>query len=395
MADMPASPQHMETRKERSLTGRERLVLTLLRQNGPMTRSSLIKATGLSGTAIFRVTEDLVAAGHLILGDPVKEGRGQPSNLVELVPQNALAVGLSVMTDCARVTLMDLSGATVAEGDVTCPGMARRATLEAAAQLVGEVCTKRGLDTAHICGVGLAVAGFFTGEPGHLNPAAELDDWALRDLASDARAVFGRPVTVENIANAAAVGEALLGAGQHYASFAYVSVASGFGGGYILNGEPWRGAFGNAGEFAALLKHAGSPVPHLETLRETLSDHGIHTQSVGDLVARYDPDWPGLENWIATSAPAFRLLTHLIHYSVDVEAVIIGGRLPHDLAARLANAAAIDPEERRGRIRRGIAHPDPVMRPAAIGPTSAAIGAASLPLSKTYFTSLAQLRTRS
>ena len=377
----------------RAPTERERQVLTLLRRNGVMSRSALIRETGLSGTAIFRVTEDLVRVGHVRLGEPVKEGRGQPSNLVELVPDSALAMGIAVMTDTAEAVLMNLSGAVVARSDITQTGMERDAILQAANAFAKEACTDIELNLERIEAVGLSVAGFFTSQPGQLNPASELDDWALRDLRADAEAVFARPVMVENIANAAAVGEAVLGAGQSYRSFAYVSVASGFGGGYVLNGEPWRGAFGNAGEFAALLKHAGWPVPNLETLRDTLSQNGIATKSVSDLVSRYDPNWQGLEDWIRDTAPTFRTLAHLIHYCVDVEAIIIGGRLPDDLARRIAQAAAIDPADRSARIRRSVPHPDPVILAAETGPSSYAIGAAALPLSKRFFTSLAQLRT--
>lgn len=393
MADAPRIMPRLKRAMDRAMSERERQVLTLLRRDGAMSRSALIRETGLSGTAIFRVTEDLVRAGHVRLGEPVKEGRGQPSNLVEIVPGSALALGIAVMTDTAEAVLMDLSGTVVARANITRPRMARQEILEAAREFAHDTCADSALDAARIEAVGVALAGFFTGKPGHLNPAAALDDWALRDLRADAETVLARPVMVENIANAAAVGEALLGAGQNHRSFAYVSVASGFGGGYVLNGEPWRGAFGNAGEFAALLKHAGQRVPNLETLRETLSRAGIATDNVGDLVARYDPDWPGLEDWIGDTKPAFRMLAHLIHFCVDVEAVIIGGRLPTDLARRIAEAAAIDPADRSARIRRGVPHPDPIILAAETGPLSYAIGAAALPLSARFFTSLAQLRT--
>lgn len=371
----------------RAMTGRERLVLSLLRRDGAMSRSALIRASELSGTAMFRVTEDLAARGFIRLGAPVREGRGQPSNLVELSPRRALALGLSVMTDAAEAVVIDLAGEIVARRDVARSGMGRAAILDAAAAFAREVA---GAGEA-VSAAGLAVAGFFTGEPHQLNPASDLDDWALVDLKAEAQARFGFDVTVENLANAAAVGEALLGAGQGYASFAYVSVASGFGGGFVLNGKPWRGAYGNAGEFAALLKHAGVAPPTLETLRATLAEHGVETSGIADLVARYDPTWPGLDLWITDVAPRFRLLAHLIHYCADVEAVLIGGRAPRDLAERIAAASQIDPKERAARARRGVAHPDPVIRAATTGSSSAALGAAAIPLSATFFTSLAHL----
>jgi len=56
------------------------------------------------------------------------------------------------------------------------------------------------------------------------------------------------PVTLENDANAAAVGEMWQGAGQGYRTLICVTLGTGVGGGIILDGKLWRGADGSAGE---------------------------------------------------------------------------------------------------------------------------------------------------
>jgi len=48
---------------------------------------------------------------------------------------------------------------------------------------------------------------------------------------------FGVPVSVDNDANVAALGHRF-GAGQGYDSFMYITVSTGVGGGWILNGRP-------------------------------------------------------------------------------------------------------------------------------------------------------------
>nr|WP_321440548.1 ROK family protein [uncultured Hyphomonas sp.] len=373
------------------LTQRERYILSLIRRFGSMTRSAIIKETGLSGTAVFRSTQDLVTKGYAVLGDPVKEGRGQPSNLIELQDTSAFSFGLSVMTDTARAVLMDLKGQIVADIDLSLPGMPREAILLKLKAFLDTQLKQAGRDEHRLIGGCIAIAGFFTGASGQVNPASELDDWALIDLREVAERTLGTPVLIENIANASAVGEGVLGSGQNYGSYAYVSVAAGFGGALVLNGQLWRGAFGNAGEFAALLKHAGTEPPNLETLRETLSAQGVDAPSVKALAADFDPDWPGVEEWTAARAPAFTLLAHLLQYSCDVEAVILGGRLPIALARKLADACAIDPEERGRRVRRGMAHPAPAIVAAQVGPDSATIGAAILPLAACFFIPLTNM----
>lgn len=59
---------------------------------------------------------------------------------------------------------------------------------------------------------------------------------------------FGAPVLVDNDANVAALGEWRFGAGSGVADLLYVTVSTGVGGGWILDGRPYRGADGMAGE---------------------------------------------------------------------------------------------------------------------------------------------------
>lgn len=47
---------------------------------------------------------------------------------------------------------------------------------------------------------------------------------------------FGAPALVDNDANAAALGEHHFGAGQGYDSLLYITVSTGVGGGWIVNG---------------------------------------------------------------------------------------------------------------------------------------------------------------
>ncbi|NMG05355.1 ROK family protein [Brasilonema sp. UFV-L1] len=79
----------------------------------------------------------------------------------------------------------------------------------------------------------------------------------LRELLEEE---FGVPASVDNDANVAALGEYRFGAGQGYDSLFYVTVSTGVGGGWILNGKPWRGAEGMAGEIGHMVVDPSGPV---------------------------------------------------------------------------------------------------------------------------------------
>jgi glucokinase len=73
-----------------------------------------------------------------------------------------------------------------------------------------------------------------------------LNNFGLRQALEDE---LGRPVVLENDANAAAMGEMWLGAARGYQNVICVTLGTGVGGGIILDGKLWRGSDGAAGEF--------------------------------------------------------------------------------------------------------------------------------------------------
>lgn len=86
------------------------------------------------------------------------------------------------------------------------------------------------------------------------------DNGGRTDGCFHLRAEFGVPVSVDNDANVAALGEHRFGAGQGFSSLLYITVSTGIGGGWILNGHPWRGAEGMAGEIGHMVIDPAGPL---------------------------------------------------------------------------------------------------------------------------------------
>lgn len=98
-----------------------------------------------------------------------------------------------------------------------------------------------------VTGAGIGVPGIISGG-GIVRLSPNLPGWVdipLKDILEDRLKL---PVTVENDANAYALGEFMHGAGVGATSMVCFTLGTGVGGGIILDGKVWRGADGMAGE---------------------------------------------------------------------------------------------------------------------------------------------------
>jgi glucokinase len=84
--------------------------------------------------------------------------------------------------------------------------------------------------------------------------------WENTPLQAILEAEFAAPVRVDNDANVAALGEWRFGAGRGYDSLFYVTVSTGVGGGWVLNGRCWRGHEGLAGEIGHMVVEPTGPL---------------------------------------------------------------------------------------------------------------------------------------
>ena len=172
-----------------------------------------------------------------------------------------------VLGPADHVLALDVGGTKLAAGVVRGDGSVRSRLVEPADRDRGPddmirrhlALGRRAVEAADlaagdISAVGIACGGPLDPERGVILGPLHLPGWVDVPLAAIVEDAFGVPAAVDNDATAGAVAEWRFGVGRDrdVRSLVYLTISTGIGGGLVLDGRPYRGAAGNAGELGHL-----------------------------------------------------------------------------------------------------------------------------------------------
>lgn len=123
----------------------------------------------------------------------------------------------------------------------------REDILDALAEL-SEDCKAATADAGRPVAFGLAVPAVVDCRAGRMLYAPNLPKLDGFDISAELADRLSLPVVLENDATAAAIGENWMGASAEFDNVIHITLGTGVGGGLILNGQPFRGIDGTAGE---------------------------------------------------------------------------------------------------------------------------------------------------
>jgi glucokinase len=153
-----------------------------------------------------------------------------------------LAIGVDVGGTKVAAGVVDDDGRILARLRRDTPAHDPAKTEDVIAEAIAELSAEHEVEAA-----GLGAAGFVDAARSTILFAPNLA-WRNEPLRAAVEQRTGLPVVVENDANAAAWGETRFGAGHGQPHTVTLTVGTGLGGGVVLGGELFRGAFGAAAE---------------------------------------------------------------------------------------------------------------------------------------------------
>jgi predicted NBD/HSP70 family sugar kinase len=366
----------------------ERLVLSLIRSHGSLSKTEIARRTGLSTQTSSVIMKQLENDGLLIKGTPIRGKVGQPSVPMSLNPEGAFSIGFKFGRRSADLVLMDFIGKIRHVLRETyaypTPNELERFVRSGVAELSQNL---DGQQTKRICGFGIAAPFEMWGWEDEVGAPHEVQEaWRSYDIKSEVERLVPWPVHFCNDATAACAAELAFGNRTGYTNFLYIFFATLIGGGVVLNGSLYPGRAGYAGAFGSML------VPNLNEARPAAAKSLIRCASIyilenmlkdkgqdPSILWRSPNDWSGvdatLESWIEQAAASVSVAIGSAISVIDFEAIVIDGAFPEAIRSGVVQRI----REKFARMElQGLAPVDIIE--GTIGSDARVLGAASLPL---------------
>jgi predicted NBD/HSP70 family sugar kinase len=366
----------------------ERLVLSLVRQQGGLAKSDIARITGLSAQTVSVIMRALERDGLLLRGEPIRGRIGQPSVPMFLNPEGAYFVGIKIGRRSVDLVVVDFGGKIRARQRQTyrypTPAAVVAFTAEALPKALAALTAA---ERSRVSGIGIAMPFQLWSWVQALGaPQAEMDAWRDHDMQAEISALTGLPVYVQNDATSACGAELVFGSGEKPKDFLYFYFGTFIGGGLVLNGQLFLGRSGNAAGVGPL------PVQSVENRLERLfaaasmsklADAMEAAGEASDYLWERPDHWTVspqiLSDWMDSAANGLAWAALTAATLLEIEAVMIDGWMPAEVRAEITRRTqtallaldldGIDP---------------PAIREGTLGPDARALGAAAIPLSQRY-----------
>ena len=270
----------------------QRELLRVISESGPLSRTDLASAIGLSKAAMSGIARELIDRGVLHETETVY-GQGRPSVLLDLKPECAFFIGISLLEDPAPMILSDLNGNIIARQQLPY-SRDPKVIANAIAYGLPEILKGHPQASSKLAGIGVALSGFVD-EKQATCVQSTLLGWQDVPLAEIIRQASGVDTFIENDAKAVAVSEKLFGIARDTPNFSVVSLGDGIGCAHFIDGKLYRGNHGGAGEIAhATIEPGGAPcrcgkrgcldtIASMKAIKEMTRAAGLKCTSLSEL----------------------------------------------------------------------------------------------------------------
>lgn len=165
-----------------------------------------------------------------------------------------LAVGVDIGGTKTAIGLVDYDGKLLAHMKIsTDQGILPSQMISRILDSIETLLQDNSLQEDDIAGIGVGAPGPLDVKNGLISCPPNLPQWIDIPIIQQFQQRFSLPVWLANDASAAALAEKRFGVGRSSDHFVYMTVSTGIGAGFIINGELYTGTRGNAGDLGHMV----------------------------------------------------------------------------------------------------------------------------------------------
>ncbi|MGP3962490.1 ROK family transcriptional regulator [Nonomuraea sp. 3N208] len=235
------------------------VVLEAIQASDGISRVQIAARTRLTAQTVSVIVRRLLEEGLVVEDGSAPSSGGKPRTILRVDPGAGYAVGVHFDPKEISCVLADLAGRPVARSRLAVrTGLRPEAVIRQMARAARRILREAEVPDGKVLGVGLACPGPLDGDGVMVSPP-RLPGWEQAPIKQLLREHTRFPVTVDNDATAAAIGERWAGIARTTPSFAYLYLGTGIGGGIFLDNQVYRGRSMNAAEFGHITVEPDGP----------------------------------------------------------------------------------------------------------------------------------------
>ncbi|MFC4618779.1 ROK family transcriptional regulator [Camelliibacillus cellulosilyticus] len=261
------------------------LILNKIREDGPISRADIAKATKLTPPTVGNIVKELLDAELVIETSRGESQGGRKPTMLEINAKHFYLIGLDVSPSNIKVVLTDLNANIIYDNQIELPSrITNHELLALMEKSIQPLLHDSRIDRQKVVGIGVGMHGVVDVGRGVslYAPNLQLGNIPIKDFLE---ARFDIPVKVENDARAFALGEVWFGSGNGADSVVCVNVGRGIGAGVIIKGKLFHGEHFIGGEIGHMTIDINGP-------RCTCGNDGcLQAMASGPAVAKRAQEW--------------------------------------------------------------------------------------------------------
>lgn len=226
----------------------DRAALQVLLREGPLTRSELELAIGLSKPATAQLLARLEQQRVVVKAGLRSGSRGPRAQRWAVNGGLAHVAAVDLTPHLGDFVVADVAGEVLAEHQVRLPVDRGADVVGSFGRALARVAAEAGLGLSDLDNVVIGAQGAFDPSTGLLSSAPHIPGWLGFDVPGRLSETLGIRVAIENDANLVAVQEMTEGRAAGVADLVVVWLSEGVGGAVVAGGRLLRGTTGGGGE---------------------------------------------------------------------------------------------------------------------------------------------------